>query len=60
MKKAMWLPLAAAGLVITLVAAGSLFGGGTSGKRLFGYPPVYAGVVGVGLLTAGLLVKNSD
>lgn len=60
MKKAMWLPLAAAGLVLTLVAAASLFGGGSAGKRIMGYPPVYALVAGAGLLTAGLLVKNSD
>ena len=60
MKKAMWVPLAAAGLVVVLVAAASLFQGGTTGKKILGYPPVYAGVVGVGLLTAGLLVKNSD
>ena len=60
MKKAMWVPLAAAGLVIALVAAGSLFNGGTTGKKIYGYPPVYAGVLGVGLLTAGLLVKNTD
>lgn len=60
MKKALWLPLAAAGLVIALWAAASLFNGGTAGKRILGYPPVYAGVVGVGLLTAGLLLKNAD
>lgn len=60
MKKAMWVPLAAAGLVLTLVAGASLFGGGTSGKRIFGYPPVYAGLVGVGLFAGGLLLKNSD
>jgi hypothetical protein len=60
MKKAIWLPLAAAGLVLTLIAAASLFNGGTAGKKIYGYPPVYAGVVGVGLLTAGLLVKNAD
>lgn len=60
MKKAMWVPLAAAGLILTLVSAASLFGGGTAGQRIFGYPPVYAFVLGVGLLTAGLLVKNAD
>jgi hypothetical protein len=60
-KKALWLPLAAAGLIITLLAAGSLFQGGTAGKRLLGgYPPVYVGVAGVALLTAGLLIKNAD
>ena len=60
MKKAIWLPLAVVGLVLTLVAAASLFEGGTSGKKIRGYPPVYAGVVGVGLLTAGLLIRNTD
>jgi 4-hydroxybenzoate polyprenyltransferase len=60
MKKAFWLPLAVAGVVFTLLAAASLFAGGSAGPRIRGIPPVYALCAGVGLLTAGLLIKNTD
>jgi hypothetical protein len=54
----MWVPLAAVGAVITLYAGASILHTGLPVFRK--YDPVYAGLLGVGLLTAGLLLKNAD
>ena len=55
MKKALWLPLAVVGAVLALAAGASIL---HTGKMILGYNAVYVGLAGLGVLTAGLLLRN--